>query len=142
MIVQKVRGNWPNFKTNLELVQKTLPPILANEAKNHFLEGFRQGGKQTDASAAGWKTRKKEYGKRGRRSNRALLIDTGSMRFDLKVRQISFKKIIVGIRNIPYAVYHNDGTDRMPQREIIGHSKKLERKLLSDILQEFKKVFR
>jgi len=42
----------------MQAAKRRIPRIVGNEAVNHFEEGFRQGGGQTDASIGGWKRRK------------------------------------------------------------------------------------
>lgn len=124
-------GKGFEFKKNQQkfnTLKLTAPKVIANNSLNWFLEGFRKGGFQTDASKSGWqprKPRKNESG--GRRSN---LIKTGALRRDFKVLKAVFGKIVLGTRNIPYANRHNEGiTDRlgrqMPKREFAGDSKKL-----------------
>ena len=86
---------------------KMYTPIkLANTAKNHFLEGFRKGGGQTDSSIAGWKKRRYDEG-----PGRGILIKSGKLRGDIKVRQVRFDRIVVGTSNLTsdYAEIHNTG---------------------------------
>ena len=114
------------LKTVLNTFNNKVPKIIANEVKNHFLEGFRQGGKQTNESRGGWTARST----RARRNQgRALLVDTGALRGDILTRQVSPRRIVVGTRNVPYSVYINEGTDKMPKREFIGESTALELKI-------------
>ena len=108
---------------------------MANEALNHFLKGFRTGGGQTDAGT--WAARKRTA---RRNSGRGLLIDTGALRRDVKVRTISFNRIVIGTESIIYARRHNEGLKGMPKREFLGDSKKLDAKIKRLILKELKKV--
>ncbi len=115
--------------------KRRIPVLLGNEARNHFLEGFRKSGRMTDESRSGWKARKQT---RSRDRGRKLLVKTGDLRADLQRRQTSFRRTSVSINNIPYATYHNEGAEHLPQREIIGDSKDLERKIEKIINRELK----
>lgn len=174
----KKRGD---FKLDLVLrklarVKRKMPTILGNMAKNHFLDGFRREGKQTDNSSGGWKNRAFTKG-----VQRNLLVNRGFLKDDIKVNNKSFSKIVIGTSSITkdYASIHNEGasikvTDKMrsyfwakyyetkdksekeyyknlaltqkssfeiPQREFIGRSKKLNRKVKTRIKKEINSVF-
>ena len=104
---------------------------LALEAKKHFEEGFKKGGGQTDASATGWKrlsSGKKSY-----------LTNTGRLRRSLKVRQQRGSYIV--ITTVPYAKYNNNARYGK-QREFIGRSRKLERKMISIIRKKYSKILK
>ncbi len=130
-----------DFKVNESVkkfrrVKKTLPLILANNAKNHFVKGFRQGGGQTDKGK--WIPRKKkEEGGR-----RAILVFRGRLWKSIGIISASFDKISVGSRGVKYAKRHNEGLDGMPQREFVGPSKVLEKESRKKIENEMKKMFK
>ena len=144
------------------LIKKNFPTILTKMALEHFLEGFERGGYQTDASAGGWQKRKRnfEMKKRGRglgntprsvRSSRALLVKTGDLRNSLRVISKRPTRMEVGTTGIKYAEIHNEGlmgkafgkhTFKMPKREFIGESSKLERKITKRIEREIDKIFK
>lgn len=105
-------------------LEKTLPDKLGNLAYDHFMEGFpssnsQRGGRRTDKSSNGWLPRK---GK----PNHPPLQASGDLKRSIKTLKKKFKVIIY--TNISYASYHNEGTGRLPQREFIGKSKKLDKK--------------
>lgn len=135
-MIKKIKGKLPSFEKYKQF-QRTVPILLANEVKNHFLEGFRKGGGQTDRSLRGWQPRKRSS---RRNTGRAILVDTGQLRRDIKKRVVNSHKIVVGTRNVPYGIYHNNGTDRLPQREFIGESQALERKIKKIIETEIIKL--
>lgn len=117
-------------------IKDTIPRIVGNMALNHFLLGFRKGGYQTDSSASGWAPRKRpELGGR-----RALLVKTGAMRSDIKLRSVTFNKTRIASSSIPYSGVHNYGSRRIPKREFLGHSKKLDIKINRLIAAEIKKI--
>lgn len=124
-------------RANMQRLMKTLPVILGNDAQNHFLEGFRKGGGQTDASASGW-TPPKSPRKRGH----ATLIETGALRRDIRRRETSVGRTVVGTRNIAYAARHNEGLAGMPKREFIGKSRKLESNHIQRINQELRRLIK
>lgn len=136
-IIKELRLQYKATKTKL-------PLKIANTIQNHFLQGFRKGGGQTNASIGGWRKRKTARSARERKRGvgRALLVRTGSLRADIKKREVSFNRIVVGTRSIPYAGYVNDGTNKMPQREFIGESRVLEKKIEKKIVRELDKMFK
>lgn len=95
--IDKVLKNFTKAKT-------AMPMILGNLAKNHFVEGFRTGGGQTDASKNGWKERKTDEG-------RAVLVKSGKLRRDIRVKIATPTKIVVGTSSMTedYAEAHNKG---------------------------------
>jgi len=109
---------------NFQIFKKKVPNLIAVNSVNHFQEGFRKGGYQTDDSLSGWQKRKQG----ARRNSRAILVDSGVLFRDIKKRIVTFAKIIVGTGSITnaYADRHNRGLN-MPKREFIGDSKKLEK---------------
>ncbi|MCK5292540.1 MAG: hypothetical protein KAR39_11065 [Thermoplasmata archaeon] len=111
------------------LTRRDTMEIIAEESLNHFLEGFRKGGGQTDASKSGWKRRKNNVD-----PGRGILIGHagGSMWRDVNVQMVTNDVIIIGTKRIPYAATHNEGLRiprrniDMPKREFIGPTKALE----------------
>ena len=122
-----------NFREKIaafKAMKRTLPIVVANAAKNHFLEGFRKGG-FTDEGFDPWVKRKT---KAKRNAGRAILVDTGHLRRSIRVISASFDKIEVGSTGTKYASRHNQGLDGMPKRQFIGKSGQL-RKKISKIIQ-------
>lgn len=154
--------------------KKTLPRILGNIAENHFKEGFRKGGGMTNESRGGWKKRKQPA------PGRALLVKSGKLRRDVRLRRATFNRIVVGTSSMTgdYANIHNEGGTinhpggteygfktvqaarrgkltflktgqgymvlgktkphkiDIPQREFIGHSNRLNKKIKDRIYKE------
>lgn len=133
-----IKTNIPDITARYRRLIATLPRLVANEAKTHYVRGFRTGGKQTDASIGGWAPRKK---KSRNKTRRAILVRTGQLFGDVDVRSASMKRIILGTHSTNYASYHNEGTENMPKREFLGPSRKLDVKLMRIINKEFKKAF-
>ena len=139
-----IRGNIPDPQKALRIAKRRIPMIVANTAKNHFLEGFRKGGGQTDASRGGWKQRKKPRGRRAarRETGRNILVDTGQLRNDIDTRRTTFEEIVIGTLNTKYGIYHNEGTENHPQREFLGDSRVLDKKVKRIVNKELKKAFK
>lgn len=146
MAIKRV-GPGFEFDKSLKAYQKfkqEAPKVIANESKNHFLEGFRKGGGQTDDSKSGWRPREQSA---KRNSGRAILVDTGALRRSISVLKATFKEIIIGTTGIAYADRHNEGiTDRlgraMPKREFIGDSKAMNEKNKKTLIKMLAKVFK
>lgn len=143
-LIKKKGFGFKRIRNEYKLAQANVPLKLANTIQNHFLEGFQRGGGKTDASIGGWKKRKTSRSARERKRSkgRALLVRSGKLRVDIKKRKVSFQKVIVGTRSIPYAGFINDGTSNMPQREFIGDSRILEIKITNKINREISKIFK
>ncbi len=153
MSVRKIGGFKFKLTKRLFAVQKkTLPVVLGNIAKNFFLEAFRKGG-FTDVGFKRWQQRRKRIG-RGRTSptlkEAANLVLSGKLRRSIKVRPATFKLTRI-FTNLGYAAIHNFGLQglafgktefKMPEREFIGDSRTLERKLERRIIKEVDKVFK
>ncbi len=136
MAVQ-TKGKFPDIVKEFKRLQTTLPRVIANTAKNHFLEGFRTGGGKTDKSRGGWTARKQ--GAR-RNQGRAILVDSGVLRRDIDVRRTDFNNIVIGTATADYAVYINEGTDNMEAREFLGDSTELNKEVKKMIEGRMKKI--
>lgn len=82
-----------------------------------------------------WKERKSPD------SSRQMLVKTGRMRQDIRITERGLSHRRVGT-TVPYAKFHNEGTDRLPKRKFIGDSKVLYRKNSVELLRAIKSVFR
>lgn len=135
-----VRGKFPDTSEAAKKLLAAAPTLVANEAKNHFLKGFKKGGGQTDASLGGWKQRKRKDPKR-QKGKRAILIKTGAMRNDIDIRKTTLEKIVLGTLDTNYASYHNEGAKNLPQRQFLGNSRKLNAAVVKLLDKQFKKYF-
>lgn len=100
---------------------------MAVEAISHFVTGFDMGGYQTNKSNDGWVERKRPY-------SHPILYKTGETADSIKTLERSANHVIVGSLS-KIAEYHNNGTSRLPVREIVGESAILEKKLLKILLK-------
>jgi phage gpG-like protein len=135
----------------LKEAEKGLSLSLANVAKNDFLNNFREQGfngqkwREVQRRIAGTKaySGNKDLGKR----TRAILQGKGSGRLrkdvansvsnGIKNSELSYTLIV----NNEYASFHNDGTKRIPQRQFVGMTEKLNKKLLNKINEKFSKIW-
>lgn len=126
----------------LQRMKSTLPTKLANEAKNHFLQSFRDGG-FTDRSLSKWKPRKVNT---KNNIGRGILVKTGNLRRSIKVRYVSFDKVIIGSYGLDYAATHNYGLNvrgfKMPKRQFIGNSVQLENRMKKMVNSDFGKILK
>lgn len=119
-----------------EKLKVEAPIIVANIAMNHFLEGFRNGGGQTNASKGGWPKRKKED------KGRAILVKSGDLRDSIHKKVVSFNQITIATKQIPYARRHNEGLSKMPKREFLGNSSNLNQKIGGKLYRMVQKVMK
>lgn len=134
----KKRGKFPDVVKNTQTFKARVVTVLANEAKNHYLKGFERGGYQTDASKSGWANRKNDRG-----STKAILVKRGHLRRSIDVRRATFDRIIIGTLDIPYAEYHNEGTQfGLPKREFLGKSTVLITALRKLIVKELQNAYK
>lgn len=91
----------------------SLPVLIANNSKNHFLQGFRmgagRGGGFTDASRGGWEKRQRESRLSVRKN---ILVDSGDLRRKIEkygILEKCFHRIVIGVTGLKYAYIHNEG---------------------------------
>jgi phage gpG-like protein len=130
---------------NIEQVKTELPVILGNQAQNYFTDSWRQQGWNGEP----WKevqrrdssTKVYKYSKPAART-RAILVKSGRLRRAVanSIRETRFDRVRLVV-DVPYAEYHNDGTDKLPQRRFMGQSAELERKQILKITSFIDKVW-
>jgi phage gpG-like protein len=135
-------------------------------AVNHFTKSFSDGG-FTDESWTPWKRRKIKDSRRGRQfswhrhagtdeeegkrfkvkevdvrsvKNRAILVKSGRLRRSLRSRRLGNLAVKI-MTDVPYARRHNDGLNKMPKRQFIGYSGKLNRQIIAFLDKNIKKQF-
>lgn len=145
------RFNFSRVKRNMEQVKKELPVILANQAQNFFADSWKKQG-WDDGGLKVWQTpnrkipgtKEYEYPKKkglGRRT-RATLVQSGRLRRAIasSIRQKSFSMIRLVVA-VPYAKYHNEGTDTIPKRQFMGDSRTLRRIQVESINKTVDKIW-
>lgn len=137
---------------NVDKIKNTVPPLLANQARNFFLDSFRQSAWR-DGNTTNWKevqrriqgTPEWKYPKKKQLSRRTspILVRTGKLRRAVRnsVRLATFKKVELVVP-LKYAAVHNDGEGDMPQRKFMGDSKTLRGMQYKLIYREFDKAWK
>lgn len=136
-----------NFDQNMVRFQQfkvNAPRVIAEQSKNHFMEGFQNNGGKTNDSKSGWLPRDPKAPRNDRRN---ILVDTGALRRSLTVIKQTWDSIIIGTRRVDYADRHNEGiTDSrgraMPKREFIGDSDELNEKNKKTLATMIARIFR
>ncbi len=118
-------------KEKLLQMKKELPRVLANDAQKFFVSRFTA---QADVNNKPWQevqrripgTKAYTYPitKGLTRRTKPILIGTGRLRREVNssIRLATFEMIRLTVGDLPYAERHNEGLDRMPQRQYMGDS--------------------
>jgi len=107
---------------------------MANNAVNHFKIDNFEAQAFIDDTPQRWAPRKSNKDNAGRR----LLVKTGRGRQSIKVLSRYGNTRKVGTL-VPYMALHNTGTRTLPKRQMIGKSRRLERRNHRFVLQFLKK---
>ncbi len=122
-----------NFLQVLENVNRTkqeLPKLLANQAQNYFVGGFKKGGLGENNWAEVQRrikgTPEYKYAKPKSNRTKPILVNTGNLRRQVanSVVVAEWVKILLVIQ-APYAKYLQNGTSHMKARPFIGQTPKL-----------------
>lgn len=117
--------------------------LIGNEAKNFFVASFRKQGHE-DRSIDHWKPRKREDNRKGR----AILVDSGDLRRSIIREPVNKSQLQVKIStDLPYAKVHNEGGTmkgggKMPKRQFMGDSYKLNELCKKIIVSQLDKIFK
>lgn len=124
---------------------KGMVVIMGNDALNHFEGSFRNQG-FTDDSLVKWKPRKRT--ERSRLGNRDILTKTARLKRSLKRSRLGQYAIKIS-SNVVYASVHNDGLRsgrgkgfKMPKRQFVGYSGKLNRSLIKKFDSKIQSIFK
>ncbi|WP_443092811.1 phage virion morphogenesis protein [Chryseolinea sp. T2] len=110
---------WSTKLAKVKRVIRRLPRDVGNEALRWFIDNFR---KQQSPEGQAWKSRKDGDG------SRSLLVQSGRLRKSIRLTKVTSNGFRIG-SSVPYADYHNSGTRRTPQRQFLGRSAVLMRRL-------------
>jgi len=136
-----------DFKKAIRLLEEkksTLPNQLAHIAQSAFINNFRTsswfGNKWPEVQRRLKPAPKSDpkANSRGilRGKTRRLLHDV-----EHSIREANWREIRLGV-SVPYAEYHNDGTDKIPKRRFMGDHPKLRAKLRKKMDTELKTIFK
>jgi phage gpG-like protein len=141
--------NLGEVKKRLELTKRVIPVKLAKMTENHFVGHFNNESFED----AKWQTPKRKivgtpeykYPKNkglGRRTSKTL-VRSGVLRRatsnSIRVANWNEIKLINGIK---YAIYHNEGTDKIPARPFMKDSPQLRKKQVSLYNTEIDKIWK
>jgi hypothetical protein len=113
--------------------------LIGNEAKNFFVNSWRLQGFE-DKSVQKWTPRKKQDKKR---AGRAILVDSGDLRRSIIREPVNKSQLSVKIStDLPYAKVHNEGIGKMPKRQFMGDSYKLNELCKKIIISQLDKIFK
>ena len=134
------RFNFKKVVEKVEQMKRELPKVVANDTKNYFVEEFNRQSwngsawPQVQRKIPGTKAYK--YPKKGAdaRHGRAILVKTGKLRRNVAGCLIvaTWPTIKFEVKN-DYGIYHNEGTDNIPQRQFMGDTLKLRQRQLDKI---------
>ncbi len=128
-------------------VDVNLPDFVGTEAVNHFKENFENEG-FTDATNQPWQEVKRRVNPRTRGVRRInkILHDSGELKESITYKTETGRVVISSDK--PYAAAHNEGTStagrgrstKIPKRQFIGHSQKLDEKIQKEIEEGLDKI--
>jgi phage gpG-like protein len=122
--------------------------LIGNEAKNFFVNSWRLQGFE-DRSVQKWTPRKKQDKKR---AGRAILVDSGDLKRSIIREPVNKTQLSVKIStDSDYAKIHNEGLMgkaygkypfKMPKRQFMGDSYKLNELCKKIIISQLDKIFK
>jgi phage gpG-like protein len=113
--------------------------LIGNEAKNFFVSSWRKQGFENQ-TIDHWKPRKKET---KRSIGRAILVKSGDLRRSIVREPVNKSQLSVKIStDLDYAKVHNEGLGKMPKRQFMGDSYKLNELCKKIIISQLDKIFK
>jgi len=156
--------NFKNVVKRYEKFRRELPKVIGNTAVNFAKDNFRKQGFQ-DGGVKRWKERQQ------RDTGRAILVKAGALKRSIRVTRTTRNRVWIG-SDRPYAKIHNEGgritstarvrqhtrrtragrtsvgahtrqmNTNIPQRQYIGASKELNRRIRKTIRNRLRTVLR
>lgn len=120
-----------NLQMKLNRLKEVLPKELAETAKNYFVMAFdKQGWNNTP-----WRPRKDK-------NTWPILVKSGALKRSVEnsIQTATWDEIRL-TSDSEYGGYHNEGTDRLPQRQFMGESPELDALLNEVVLKTIKDIF-
>jgi phage gpG-like protein len=148
------RFEFDKVMQRFEFAKIDVPVRIANVARNYFVNSFTVGGfdgkkwKEVQRRIPGTKAYKYPKNSQLSRRTNPILVGTykgrsgGNLRRQVNnsIRRADFFEIRLGV-SAPYAQYHNEGTDKIPQRKFMGESRELNATVKKNLQTLLKKVF-
>ena len=103
-----------------ELLHKTenLQPAVAEAAQQILQRVQRDFAAQRDPGGARWAGLRPAT--RARKRGGAILRETGALAGSIGIRSSGGNAVAIASTGVDYAIYHQTGTSRMPQRRFLG----------------------
>ena len=126
-----------------------LPQEIAAIAQSSFVKNFNSESffgkkwKEVQRRQEGTKAYKYPKTKKLSRRVKPILVGTGKLKREVNssIREANFNKIRLGV-DLPYAAAQNEGTANIPQREFMGNSPVLEKKIKDKIRKSISEIFK
>ena len=119
--------------SNLIQLEKILPTILAEQAKNFFQDSFTNQG-FTDKTLVKW-----QQSRAAKKRGGATLVKDGFLRDSIRVVSVTESSFQVG-SDMPYAEQHNDGKKGQVKRQFIGNSERLVKLMQARVNREIRRA--
>jgi len=142
---------WQRTKQNLALMKRTLPKEIGNAGQNFFRSSFEVQG-FVDGSLERWREVQRRI--KGTRAynqasdaarTQAILVGTpgGDLRRAVgdSLVTATFTMIRFRVSN-DYAIYHNQGTKKIPKRQFMGKSKVFEDRVRITVIRAMGKALK
>lgn len=114
-------------------LMSNLPVLVGKEAENHFKDSFQkqawEGVKWADR-----KTKDKNP------KRRAILVKTARLKRSIRIREVSFGKVVVGT-DVPYAKVHNEGGIITGTQSVSAHSVRSHNRRGSQVREHERKAY-
>lgn len=103
------------LQASTEQAMKAAPQIMGRNVVNDIHQNFKLQGLQSDKGFEPW-----EPSRAAIEEHRKTLIDTATM-FNSIHYEVEGNKVLVGLDSslVPYAKYHNEGTDDITKRQFL-----------------------
>jgi phage gpG-like protein len=133
----------------LQQMKPKLPQEIAAIAQSSFVKNFNSESffgkkwKEVQRRQEGTKAYKYPKTKKLSRRVKPILVGTGKLKREVNssIREANFNKIRLGV-DLPYAAAQNEGTANIPQREFMGNSPVLEKKIKDKIRKSISEIFK
>lgn len=139
--MQESKFNIQGKIDKLNAAKVELPRLLANTGQTFFQLNFDK--QQWDGRH--WAPRKEGTWYARKMAGHAILVGrSGDLRRAMQdtIKSADWDKIVWAVKDVPYAKYVNEGTDKMPKREFMGFNEDLLKKVKQKITNEFDKIMK
>ncbi|CAB4126206.1 hypothetical protein UFOVP153_42 [uncultured Caudovirales phage] len=140
--------NFSKVVENVERMKRELPKVVANDTKNYFVEEYNKqewnGNKWEQVQRKIPGTKAYKYPKKGAdaRHGRAILVKTGKLRRAVagSLIKATWPTIRFEVKS-DYGIYHNEGSNKLPQRQFMGDTMKLRQRQLEKIKSYMQRIW-